>query len=227
MTLLFASLAPVLAVALFIYWRDEHEKEPIRLLWRAYLFGALGVIPTLILSVMMMPLGLDEGSDNLAMSFVSVGLGVAVVEELSKFLGVRWFIYRNHEFNEPYDGIAYCAMAALGFASVENIMYVFDGGMEVAVARAFTAVPGHAIDGVFIGYFLGIQKFKKKKGLEYVGLAAAVVFHTLYDFWLFQAENYPVFILFFLITFVIAFRLALKAIKHHRLNSPFRNPIKS
>ena len=222
MTLLFASLAPALAIALFIYWRDEHEKEPIRLLWRAYLFGALGVIPTLIVSILMSPLGLDEGSDSLAMSFVSVGLGIAVVEELSKFLGVRWFIYRKHEFNEPYDGIAYCSMAALGFASVENVMYVFDGGMEVAVTRALTAVPGHAIDGVFIGYFLGLQKFSKRKGLEYVGLAAAVLFHTLYDFWLFQAENYPVFILFFLITFIVALRLGLKAMKHHRLNSPFR-----
>ena len=223
MNLILAALAPALAISLFLYWRDEHEKEPIRLLWRAFYRGALGTIPTIILGLIMQSIGFDSKSDDLAFSFISVMIGIALVEELCKYFGVRWFIYRKHDFNEPYDGIIYCVMAALGFATVENILYVLDGGLGVAAGRAIFAVPGHAIDGVFIGYFLGIQKHYNKKGYEYIGLAAAVLFHTIYDFLLFNAEKQNSFIIFFLVSFFIAFRLALRAIKEHRMNSPFRN----
>jgi RsiW-degrading membrane proteinase PrsW (M82 family) len=223
MNLILAALAPALAIALFLYWRDEHEKEPIRLLWRAFYLGALGTIPTLILGLTLQSIGFDSNSDDLAFSFISIMIGVALVEELSKFCGVRWFIYKKHDFNEPYDGIIYSVMAALGFATVENLLYVFDGGMEVAARRAIFAVPGHAIDGVFIGYFLGIQKHYNKKGYEFIGLAAAVLFHTIYDFLVFNSEKQNSFIFFFLVSFFIAFRLALRAIKDHRMNSPFRN----
>lgn len=222
MILLFLALAPVAAIALFIYWRDEHEKEPMRLLWRAFYLGMLGVIPTVVLSLLMEPLGLDQESSSLTFSFISVMVGIALVEELSKFFGVRMFLYRHKEFNEPYDGIIYSVMAALGFAAIENILYVFEGGAGVAVGRAIFAVPSHAIDGVLIGYFLGIQKHEKKKGLEYIGLAAAILFHTIYDFLLFQAENYSVFVLFFVVSFGLALRLALRSIKQHRTESPFR-----
>jgi RsiW-degrading membrane proteinase PrsW (M82 family) len=221
MNLLLAAIAPVLAIILFVYWRDEHEKEPIRLLWRAFYLGALGTIPTLLLSSFIDKLGFDSKSDNLAFSFISVMIGIALIEELCKYFGVRWFIYRKHDFNEPYDGIIYCVMAALGFATIENLLYVFNGGFEVAVGRAIFAVPGHAIDGVFIGYFLGIQKHYNKKGYEFIGLTAAVIFHTIYDFLLFNTEKQSSFLIFFLVSFFIAFRLALKAIKRHRLNSPF------
>ena len=221
MNLLLAAIAPILAIILFIYWRDEHEKEPIRLLWRAFYLGALGTIPTLLLSSFLDKLGFDIKSDNLAFSFISVMIGIALIEELCKYFGVRWFIYRKHDFNEPYDGIIYCVMAALGFASVENLLYVFDGGFGVAAIRAIFAVPGHAIDGVFIGYFLGNQKHNNKKGYEFIGLAAAILFHTIYDFLLFNAEKQSSFIIFFLVSFFIAFTLALKAIKKHRLSSPY------
>lgn len=221
--LLLTAIAPVLAIALFVYWRDEHEKEPIRLLWRSYYLGALGVIPTLLLSTVVDAAGLNNNSDSLVFSFISVMLGIALIEEVSKYFGVRWFIYKKESFNEPYDGIIYCVMAALGFATIENILYVMEGGMGVAVGRAIFAVPGHAIDGVFIGYFLGIQKHHNRKGYEYIGLAAAVLFHTVYDFLLFNAEKENLFILVFLVSFGYALHLALKAIKEHRLNSPFRS----
>jgi RsiW-degrading membrane proteinase PrsW (M82 family) len=221
MNLLLMALAPVLAIALFVYWRDEHEKEPLRLLVGAFFLGVLGVVPTVLLSYWMEPWGLDEKSTSLTFSFISVMIGIALVEELSKFFGVRWLIYPHKEFNEPYDGIIYSVMAALGFAAVENILYVFEGGAGTAVARALFAVPGHAIDGVFIGYYLGTQKHDKKRGFEFIGLGAAILFHTVYDFLVFQAENYPIFIAYFLVSFGMAFRLALKAIKLHAADSPF------
>ena len=53
-------------------------------------------------------------------------LVIGPCEELAKFLAVRLFVYRNKEFNEPLDGIIYAAAAALGFASLENVLYVID-----------------------------------------------------------------------------------------------------
>ena len=134
MNLLLMALAPVLAIALFVYWRDEHEKEPLRLLVGAFFLGVLGVVPTVLLSYWMEPWGLDEKSTSLTFSFISVMIGIALVEELSKFFGVRWLIYPHKEFNEPYDGIIYSVMAALGFAAVENILYVFEGGAGTALS---------------------------------------------------------------------------------------------
>lgn len=227
MVLLAAALAPVLAIALFIYWKDSHEREPVRLLWRAFYLGMLGVIPTLLLSFALKPLGLDEKSDSLTFSFISIFLGIAVVEELSKYFGVRWIIYRNAAFNEPLDGIVYSVMAALGFAAVENVLYVLEGGLGVAVARAIFAVPGHAIDGVFIGYFLGLQKHLGRKGYEFIGLALASTFHAFYDFFLMNAEKRPVLLVYFFLMFGLAVRYAIRAIHLHRDASPFRGSARS
>jgi RsiW-degrading membrane proteinase PrsW (M82 family) len=57
------------------------------------------------------------------------------------------------------DGVVYGAVASLGFATLENILYVTPNGFAVAAARAFTAVPGHALLGVIMGYYVGRAKF--------------------------------------------------------------------
>lgn len=221
MNLLYVALAPVLAVALFFYERD-HEKEPRKLLIWAFFLGMAGVVPTLILGAIMSVMGFDPESDSLAWSFISITLMIALVEELSKFFGVRMWIYRKADFNEPYDGIVYCVMAALGFAALENVMYVMQGGLGVGIGRAFTSIPAHAVMGVFIGYFLGIQKHDGKRGYEFIGLAAAVTFHAFYDFFLINAEEYPVFLLLCLGMFIWAMRLGWVATQKHLDRSPFR-----
>jgi len=220
MKLLLIALAPVLAIALFVYEKD-HEKEPTKLLISAFFLGMLGIVPALALEYVLLIQGFNPFSESLGWSFVSVAIGIALVEELSKYFGVRLWIYRKADFNEPYDGIVYCVMAALGFAAVENVLYVFEGGMAVGYMRAFTAVPAHAIMGVFIGYYLGIQKFDGKRGSEFIGLAAAVTFHTLYDFFAMNAGSYPMLGILFLVSLVWAYRLAKRAINAHRDRSPF------
>lgn len=220
MNLLLVALAPVLAVALFAYEKD-HEKEPPKLLIGAFLLGMVGVVPAVIVGLLLELQGLDVQSDSLGWSLVSIAVGVALVEELSKFFGVRIWIYHKADFNEPYDGIVYCVMSALGFAAVENVMYVMEGGIGVGILRAISAVPAHAIMGVFIGYFLGIQKHDGKRGYEFIGLAAAITFHTFYDFFAFNIEKYPIFGTLLVALMVWAFRLAKNAINEHRDRSPF------
>src|SRR5690606_8499031 len=156
MNLLIAALAPVLAIILYVYCKDEYEKEPRRLLLYNFLLGA--VISILIATILYYGsdalINLDD-EFSIVQHFFKAYLVVAIIEEFSKYIIVRFFAQPNKEFNEPYDGIMYAVMVSMGFAATENIMYVIEGGYQVAFLRAFTAVPAHATFGVLMGYFMG------------------------------------------------------------------------
>ena len=70
------------------------------------------------------------------------------------------------EFDEHYDGIVYGAAVSLGFATVENILYLFANGLESALGRAILPVSSHALFGVIMGYYLGKQSFLKERKNE-------------------------------------------------------------
>ncbi|MGQ9543214.1 MAG: PrsW family glutamic-type intramembrane protease [Candidatus Bathyarchaeia archaeon] len=108
---------------------------------------------------------------------------VALVEEAMKFMAVRVKAYRSREFNEVMDGIVYSCAAALGFATVENVLYVTHHGLEVGILRAVLAVPGHALDSGMFGFFLGLAKFRDRGRSRLVlsGLLLATVFHGMWD----------------------------------------------
>ena len=91
---------------------------------------------------------------------------------------------RNRAFDEPMDGIVYGVVASLGFATLENILFVFNGGMSVAVSRAFTAVPLHAFVGAIMGYYVGQAWRHPEERRRYIlqGYGIAVLLHMLYDF---------------------------------------------
>jgi RsiW-degrading membrane proteinase PrsW (M82 family) len=72
-------------------------------------------------------------------------------------------LYNNKNFNEPFDGIVYAVIVSMGFATIENIIYVFQYGFATGILRLFTAVPAHAAFGILMGYFLGKAKFTHGK----------------------------------------------------------------
>jgi RsiW-degrading membrane proteinase PrsW (M82 family) len=157
------------------------------------------------------------------MAFFVVGLG----EELLKYLVVILYAFRKPSFNEPFDGIVYAVMVSLGFAAFENIIYVMEGGTQVAIMRMFTAVPMHAAFAVIMGYYIGLSKYyqgsvRTEKSLK--GLFYAVVLHGAYDFVLFQ-DDMPIlsFLIFPMIIWAIS--LCRKAMNKHLDVSPF-NPNK-
>ena len=123
---------------------------------------------------------------------VADGGGVdALLEEAVKFLVVWKLVYRTREFKQVYDGILFCTASALGFAIVENLVYVLTSGSEaaaVALVRALTAVPSHIADGVWMGYGLGraraVRGKRKEKEWLVLGFGGAVVLHGAYDFFL-------------------------------------------
>jgi RsiW-degrading membrane proteinase PrsW (M82 family) len=131
------------------------------------------------------------------MAFLVAGL----VEETIKFMIAYWFTKRSSYFSEEYDGIIYTVAVGLGFAFMENILYIgsaliSEGApLATALARAFTAVPSHALDGAVMGYFIGRAHFATDPGerlrLNFLGLLLAILFHGLYDFFAFSTFVLP------------------------------------
>ncbi|PWK17420.1 PrsW family intramembrane metalloprotease [Xanthomarina spongicola] len=223
MNLLLLAIAPVFVIILYIYLKDEYEKEPRRLLLYNFLLGAIvSVLITTILYLgadILFPLK-DEFS--ITQQFFKAFLVVALIEEFSKYIIVRYFAQTNKEFNEPFDGIMYAVMVSMGFAATENILYVIEGGYQVALMRAFTAVPAHATFGVLMGYFMGKAKFSNNKIVyNLLGLFLAVLFHGAYDFFLF-IDFIPGIWIGAFISLIIGLILARKAIIYHQQISKFK-----
>jgi RsiW-degrading membrane proteinase PrsW (M82 family) len=219
--LLSLALAPGIAIGIYVYLKDKHEREPIGLLLMSFLYGGLSTVVTLLVSwPLTANVTIDESS--LLDQFFNAFFLVALVEETSKFLFVRFVLYPNKNFNEPFDGIVYALMVSMGFATLENVLYTFQYGATTGVLRMFTAVPAHATFGILMGYFLGKAKFTHQRGLYYalVALFVATLFHGAYDYFWFI--NYvPGVWVGAILSLVLGVWLSKKAIRLHQFNSPF------
>jgi RsiW-degrading membrane proteinase PrsW (M82 family) len=140
--------------------------------------------------------------ENLIKSeFVDAFISSGMFEELFKWFLLYYVIYRNVEFDEPFDGIVYGASVSLGFATTENIFYLVSHGVEHAFSRALLPVSSHALFGVIMGFYLGKAKFTE--GLKVAGVVAALllptILHGLYDYILLSQENWIYIIMPFMI----------------------------
>jgi len=223
MNLFLSATAPVITVIIYIYIKDEFEKEPKLLLLYNFLFGAIASI--LISSVLYLLYDIllpHPDRLNVFHQFLKAFFMVGLVEEFSKYIIVRYYAQPKKAFNEPFDGIIYAVMVSMGFAFVENLLYVFDGGIQVALIRAITAVPAHAVFAIIMGYFMGIAKFSNHKiKWNLIGLGLAIIFHGTYDFFLF-INFIPGISLGAFVSLIIGIILAKRAIKTHQNNSMFK-----
>ena len=119
------ALAPCIAIMVYIYWKDKFDKEPLKVLIITFLLGALSALPVVVSGHFLESLGFDPFSKSIIWSFISMFCVVGIIEEGFKFLAVYLYAHRHHAFNEPFDGITYGVMSAMGFASLENLLYVF------------------------------------------------------------------------------------------------------
>ena len=222
MNLILFAIAPVCIIILYIYLKDKYEKEPKLLLLYFFLLGAfVSVILTTLLYILFdLVLLLDNAS--VFQQFIKAFFVVGFTEEFSKYVIVRYFAQPNEAFNEPFDGIVYAVMVSMGFAATENMFYVLEGGYEVALVRAFTAVPAHATFAILMGYFMGKAKFSNNRTLmNLTGLLLAIFFHGAYDFFLFIDFVPGVWVGAFVSLF-IGIVLSRKAIKKHQDRSHFK-----
>lgn len=217
------ALAPGAAIGLFIWLRDKYDREPLKHMFISFMLGVLCAIPAVILSIVL-GMFIPVDYQNIFSVAIYALIVVAFAEEFAKFLILRFYAYRQKEFNEPFDGIVYGAIISLGFAGIENILYVLDGGMQVGIMRMFTAVPAHASFGIIMGYYFGLAWKHKDKAKAYKlkGLLAAIFLHGLYNFFLMQ-ESYPAFWFLSFVGLAISIRLCFKAMKAHSERSPFKD----
>lgn len=184
--LFFVAIAPGMALALALYLTDRYDREPLDLLVKIFVLGAASVIPTLFVENILAMANIFTGLLSAAYTaFIVAGM----TEEYFKRIVVVKFALFHKDFNEKLDGIVYCAFSALGFATVENIMYVvfrFSTNPHIGVMRGILSVPAHMLFGITMGYYLSLAKYSEteKSSYKYYRRSWYVpaIFHGIFNF---------------------------------------------
>ena len=187
--LLLAALVPAAFLMVQVYRLDRIEKEPAGLLLKLALFGALsGLAAGAIEGALTRVLDVTLGGGMLRLMLENF-LAVALVEEACKRWVVLKFAWRHPAFDYRFDAVVYCVFSALGFAALENILYVMQYGLSVAVSRALLSVPGHFFFAVYMGIYLGEAKRAEREGEGFLrdrflreSILVPVLLHGFWDF---------------------------------------------
>ena len=237
-----SAVLPVLLVLWFIYRKDRLNPEPLGKLLLTFFVGCLSVLPASVMEGLLMPLAPSAETmpvqNGLFDGYVVAGLS----EELCKLLLLLWVIWRSRHFDEYFDGIVYAVFLSLGFACVENIMYVVtnDDPMMVATTRGLLAVPAHFLFAVIMGYHLALAKFDlpKRRSHLWHALIYPVLLHGTYDALLMVSDGLTkgsgdeatigtalagVLIVVFLVFDVLMWRWGIKRIKRMQERSKEQN----
>lgn len=211
-----AALLPALILLLYAYRHDTVEKEPTGLLVSLLIGGCLAALCSSILeqvgeaalSVWLMP---GSAFYTVLMAF----LVVALVEEGTKLFFLRLRSWRHPAFNYRFDGLLYSIFVSLGFAALENVIYVFNFGLSVALPRAVLAIPGHMAFSVFMGVYYGRARLAANCGdargarsLTLTGYLVAAFLHGFYDACVMLNTTFTMaaFLIFVILIFLLAFR---------------------
>lgn len=210
--LLSVSIAPVLALFSFFYLRNQMATEPRRTLFHTFLYGAMLTFPILFLQYVFKE---EQIFPNILIQDVFFS---GVVEEFFKWFILMIAIFHHIEFDDPYDGILYGVSISLGFATVENILYMLSFGVDTAFMRALMPVSSHALFGVVMGYYFGRAKFLKKDlsiRFRLLALFIPMILHIVYNFILTIEGKWTYFIIpFMLFLWWFALRKVKRAHQH-------------
>lgn len=193
--LIIAALAPVAVLLWQILRRDAANPEPPRMLAKAFLYGMVSTAVTFVLLPITEAIGdiVVQNINPLSAAFKQAFFSAALPEEGAKLL-MLWLLLRNNPyFDERFDGIVYAVCVGMGFAAVENVLYLFsnyDSWLSVGIVRALFAVPGHFFDAVIMGYYYSHYHFgtRRNPATKALILAAPVVAHGIYDGILFSYD---------------------------------------
>lgn len=218
--LLLIAVTPVLALGLAVYFTDRYDREPFFLLLKVFAWGCLAIIPTIVVERTLLAINIFTGIGASAFNaFIVAGL----TEEFFKREVVLRGVYLHKAFNEKLDGIIYAVFSALGFAMIENIMYVFVNysiNPYVGISRGLFSVPTHVLLGVTMGYYLSLAKFSYNYYLERMYLRKALLvptfLHGIFDFIL--MADVPI-----LLALFIPYVLYLWIINLKKLNKYYRD----
>jgi protease PrsW len=168
-----ALFAIALAPALFWFWffaRRDRNPEPAWLLLRTFAWGMAMVLPAVLLESAI------EGAFGMMAVFLLVGL----IEEGCKFLAALSVVKRQ-EFDEPIDGLIYATAAALGFATLENVLYLMNHGAGLIFVRGSISTLGHILFAGTWGYAMSLKRFSGGRYLLRRGWLLAALLHTIFN----------------------------------------------
>lgn len=218
------ALLPSLIIAFLLYISDKKEREPITELIKAFFLGIISIIITLGISFIFDVTKIEV--DNLDMIGLAIYsfIDVALIEELSKWLMAHIFVRNNSNYNYMYDGIIYFSYVSLGFATIENILYIASTGLTAALVRAVTTVPSHVFFAMTAGYYYTLAtKEKNNKALKsryfILSIVMPVLLHGFFDFCL-LTKNYLfllIFLVFVVSLYIVSIGNARKVEKNDRL----------
>ncbi|GAB6087370.1 PrsW family intramembrane metalloprotease [Alkaliphilus crotonatoxidans] len=219
--LLIIAIAPGIALAGALYLNDRYDREPLSLLLKIFALGALSVIPVLFVERLLLRFNFFTGLLGIAYTtFIVAGF----TEEYFKRAVVLYGAYHSKYFNEKLDGIVYCAFSALGFATVENIMYVvvrYTGNYYVGIMRGLLSVPAHTLFAVTMGYYLSLAKYARtpaeKKRYMSRSLLIPIFLHGLFNFIL--MAQIPILMLVFIPYVIFLWVISIKKLNEYTRDS--------
>lgn len=207
--ILLTALLPIVILIYYIYHKDKKSPEPTGQLVKAFLFGVLSVPLSFCVSIPLRQIGAYPAeATTISESISTAFFGAAIPEEIAKLFMLWLFLRKNRYFDEKMDGIVYAVCVSLGFAALENIMYLFSNVetfLSVGIARAIFAVPGHFCFGILMGYYYSFAKFypKAPEKIKVLILVAPIIVHGLYDSILFIINVTPAISGVLLIVFLV------------------------
>ncbi|MEC0349862.1 glutamic-type intramembrane protease PrsW [Bacillus subtilis] len=191
-----AGIAPGIALLSYFYLKDQYDNEPVHMVLRSFFLGVVLVFPIMFIQYVLEKENVGGGS--FFVSFLSSGF----LEESLKWFILMISVYPHAHFDEHYDGIVYGTSVSLGFATLENILYLIGHGVEHAFVRALLPVSCHALIGVIMGFYLGKARFSADKArVKWLTLSLVVpsLLHGSYDFILTALSNWIYYILPFMV----------------------------
>lgn len=211
-----AAIAPVVAILYYIYRKDKQQPEPPKWLMKAFGYGVISVFIGTALSLAICALvgiGLDENTyTDISAAFADAFLSAAIPEEAAKLLMLWLLLRKNPYYDELFDGIVYAVFIGMGFAGVENIMYLAEGmadgsWVSTGIMRALLSVPGHALFAVLMGYYYSLYHFgiDRSAKVAIMIFVAPVLAHGIFDGILFSIQINEVLALVGIIIFIIFF----------------------
>lgn len=187
--MIFWALLPTIVLLIYIYKKDTREKESKVLLFKCFLCGVLSAAPAVVVELAEDSLIFSHfTAGTLVYAFVESLVVAALSEEVFKYIALLGMTWKSPEYNCRFDGIVYAVFTGLGFAAIENILYLVEGSFLDAIIRMLTAIPGHLGYAVFMGYFYSRAKqgslYNNKKMVrqnKFLAVFVPVIFHAIYD----------------------------------------------
>jgi RsiW-degrading membrane proteinase PrsW (M82 family) len=179
---------------LTFYLKQDKHPESKRMILKIFCYGILIAVPAILIEKEAFAYFSKIGSDYSLMtnSILNIFIGVAFVEEFLKYLVVKLSVFRHSEFDEPVDVVIYMIVSALGFAAIENVLYLFPFGLAdlvnttlpIITVRFFGTTLLHALCSGTLGYFLAMSFFETKKRPLFLvsGIIMVTLLHGLYNF---------------------------------------------